>query len=215
MERTRRRLAIEHILVCSATIVAFFLIWIDWWFIELRGFQFPQSPGDVVRFLGHLGDLADEVNAEDKAASLWALYLIPIGALLSIIAEIGSWAWRRSAGRWARAIAPLFFVLTVGIILFNYLSLPTWIRDFLDWMLDSDAEFNLRKDIPWDLLGPGIYITVIAFLLSLVTVWTARAPRKVEQAEVDETERENDTPVPYSTGGDLVGTGSKPERKNE
>jgi hypothetical protein len=175
---SRRRLGVEHLLVCSGLIAGFFLVWIDWWFIELAAYQVPMAPGDVVKFLGHLGDLADEVNAEDKAGALWSLYLIPACALFSMIAEIASWRVNQRSGRIARLVAPMGVVAAILIILAYYLSLATWVRDFIDWIFDDESEFDLRDDIPWDLLGPGIYVTVISFVLSFITTLTVRAPRK-------------------------------------
>jgi hypothetical protein len=188
---SRRRLGVEHLLVCCGLIAGFFMLWIDWWFIELSGYQIPMSPGDLVKFLGHLGDLADEVNAEDKAGALWALYLIPAGALFSMIAEIASWRVNRRSGRIARLVAPLSVIAAIVIILVYYLSLGTWVRDFIDWLLSSDPEdeFDLRDDIPWDLLGPGLYVTVISFVLSFITTLTVRAPkRKHGHVDTDEPE---------------------------
>jgi hypothetical protein len=188
MKPSKRRLSVEHLLVCAGLVAGFFLLWIDWWFIELSGYQIPMSPGDVVKFLGHLGDLADEVNAEEKAGALWALYLIPAGAVISAIAEIASWRANRRSGRMARFIAPLCFLGAIAIILGYYLSLATWVKDFIDWLLSSDPEdqFDLRDDIPWDLLGPGLYVTVISFVLSFVTTLTVRAPRgRGRQVEPD------------------------------
>lgn len=166
--------------MCAGLVAGFFVVWIDWWFIELAGYQMPMSPGDVVKFLGHLGDLGDEVNAEDKAGALWALYLIPACAVFSFGAEIVSWRANRRSGRLARLIAPMGVLAAIAVILGYYLSLATWVKDFIDWLMSSDPEdeFDLGDDIPWDLLGMGLYITVISFVLSLITPFTVRAPKK-------------------------------------
>lgn len=159
-----RRPAYEFLAGCAVMLAAFWLVWIDAPFIELRGFQIPLRVGDAVDFLGGLGD---ESPARWKAWSLWTLYAVPVVALAGAAVEF--FDWRRGGNLWwARLAVALAPVTALVSILITFATQRTWFQAIVEAIPDA------WLPTPCEVLDLGFWTTAAGAAACLASVFTVR-----------------------------------------
>jgi hypothetical protein len=145
-------------------LAAFWLVWVDAPFIELRGFQIPLKVGDAVDFIG---GARDEAPARWKRVSLWTLYAVPVAAIVGAVAEY--FDWRRGGNLWwARLIAALVPLAALAAIATTFATQRTWFQA----IVEAIPEGWLPS--PWEVLDVGFWVTAGGASACLASVFTSR-----------------------------------------
>lgn len=145
-------------------LAAFWLVWIDAPFIELRGFQIPLKVSDAVDFIGSVGD---EAPARWKQVSLWTLYAVPVAAIAGAMAEY--FDWRRGGNlRWARLIVGLAPLAALAAIITTFATQRTWFQGIVEAIPES------WLPSPWEVLDIGFWVTAAGAGACLASVFTLR-----------------------------------------
>ncbi|MCA8915108.1 MAG: hypothetical protein KDB90_06820 [Planctomycetes bacterium] len=170
MAQRPQRLGYEFLVACAAVVVGFGLVWIDAPLIQLRGCQLPLELGDA---LGTAAALGDKDAIHTKQYSLWLIYVLPLAALAGLISEPLFW-WHGKHTRGARAACVAAWFGALAVVSLVFAMEDTWIKGLIELIPDA------WLPSPAEIMGPGAWVTLVALLLGVVSLFTVRTKEKAE-----------------------------------